>query len=291
MEYWWLVILIIIIVILVVRIFLMKKSVREISRGFGEKLGSDTNTLIDISSSDTDICNLADALNTELSRMRELQLKYERGDLELKGAVTNISHDLRTPLTAIISYLELLENNPQKLDEYLPIIEERAEDLSRLAEELFCYSVITSPDYDCYLEPVLLNEVLEESVLGFYAELSGRGITPEINITKNRIVRDLNRSALSRILANIIGNVVKYSDGDLYVELDDNGVINFCNTAAKLNGVDVGRLFDRFYTLENARKSTGLGLSIARTLVGQMGGDISAFYEDKKLTVRVEFGK
>ena len=106
-------------------------------------------------------------------------------------------------------------------------------------------------------------------------------------MTEKRIVRTLNRASLSRVFSNLLSNAIKYSDGDLRIVMNDAGEIIFSNSAASLSEVQVERLFDRFYTVENARKSTGLGLSIARTLVEQMGGSISAEYTGGRLSIRV----
>ncbi len=101
------------------------------------------------------------------------------------------------------------------------------------------------------------------------------------------VVRTLDRSALSRVFSNLLTNAVKYSDGDLDITLFETGEITFANTAPGLDEVQVGRLFDRFYTVEAARKSTGLGLAIARTLIEQMGGAIAARYEEGRLVIHI----
>ena len=107
---------------------------------------------------------------------------------------------------------------------------------------------------------------------------------------EKRISRMLNRNALCRVFENIISNAAKYSKGDLAITLNENGVITFSNYAPDLDEISTGRLFDRFYTVETASAhSTGLGLSIARALTEQMGGEISAQYDNGMLTVRVEF--
>lgn len=93
-----------------------------------------------------------------------------------------------------------------------------------------------------------------------------------------------------RIFSNILSNALKYSDGDPEITLNDSGEIIFTNTATGLDEIQVGKIFDRFYTVENARTSTGLGLSIARSLAERMGGKISASYGNKKLSIIVDFG-
>lgn len=277
--------------VLLVRIILMKKAAREIRENLPEKMNADTNTLIDISSRDKDMRALAADLNKQLAALRENQLRYTRGDLELKTAITGISHDLRTPLTAICGYLDLLEREElsEKSRKYLATVRERTAAMTALTEELFKYSVIISESEDYQTEEVVLNSVLEDSIMGFYAALCEKGIEPTVRITEKQIVRKLNRADLSRIFGNIMSNALKYSDGDLRILLDEDGVICFENTASALDGIDVQRLFDRFYTVETARTGTGLGLSIARTLAEKMGGTISADYSDNVLCIRVCF--
>ena len=297
MEFWLLVvigILLIIIFSLVIKLFFVHKTVREIEAQFTERLMTETNTLIDISHRNKIMCGFAKRLNTELRKLRKERHRFQQGDLELKNAVTNISHDLRTPLTAISGYLDLLDNaeKSEEAERYIKVIRNRTEVLRQLTEELFCYSVVTSPEYDNDVEFVSVNSVLEESILGFYAVLQERNISlaqaggiTVLSMPENKVFRKVNRAALSRIFSNLLNNAIKYSDGDLNITLNDTGEITFSNTASDLSEVDIKKLFDRFYTVENARKSTGLGLSISRILIEQMKGTISAQYKNGKLSI------
>lgn len=286
-----LVIAVAIIIFLLVKLYLVKKSAREISEAFTEKIGNDTNTLIDISSRDADMIALAENINTQLKLLRKEQLQYYQGNIEVNNAITNISHDIRTPLTAIYGYLEMMQktDDEEKKVKYINIMKDRAELMKQLTEELFRYSVVLSDDNKMETEDVFVNQVLAESISSFYPELSGRGIAPEITITQKRIIRKLNKEALQRVFSNIINNAVKYSDGDLKITLYENGDIEFSNTAKEISAVEVERLFDRFYTVEAAHHSTGLGLSIAKTLVGRMGGIIKAEYKADKLIIKISF--
>lgn len=159
----------------------------------------------------------------------------------------------------------------------------------QLTEELFCYSVTASAPEDLNYEEVVLNSALEESISVYYAALKGRGISPEISIPDQKVRRRLDLRALSRILGNIISNAIKYSDGDLEIFLREDGEMIFANSAVKLDEIQVGKLFDRFYTVEDARKSTGLGLAIAKTLTEQMHGVLSAEYKEQRLYIRLKF--
>ena len=277
------------IVVLLIKIYLLKKSAREIGDKFADILKTDTNTLVDISSRDKDMCELADSINKQLKILRKEHLQYHQGNTELKNAITNISHDLRTPLTAIAGNLYMIGKTDElsEIREYVGAIEERTEAMKQLTEELFRYSMIVSNESKEDTEEVFVNQVLAESISSFYPVLTEKGITPQIHITDTRIVRNVNRSELARVFSNLLNNAVKYSDGDLEITLSDLGEITFANTAKELSTVEVEQLFDRFYTVEAAHHSTGLGLSIARTLVKRMGGSITAEYDDGRLTIRI----
>ena len=295
MEFWlWILVavLFIIIVFLTIKICLMKKSAQEISEAFLDRLTEDTNTLIDISSRDRHMRELAREINIQLNKLKEERHRFQQGDRELKDAVTNISHDIRTPLTAVCGYLDLLDREEKSEDaaRYLKIIRSRTEILRQLTEELFRYSVFTSSADGTPAEPVVLNRLLEESISAFYAVLRQRKITPRITLSEEKVRRTLSRSACSRLFGNLISNALKYSDGDLEITLKDTGEIIFSNHASRLDEIQVGRLFDRFYTVETASsRSNGLGLSIARALTEQMGVSISAGYEDGILRICILF--
>lgn len=280
-----------IIVVLFVKIYTLQKSAKEIKNAFADRLMTETNTLIDISSNDKYMRELAASINIQFRKLREERHFFIEGNAELKNAVTNISHDLRTPLTAICGYLDLLEQEEKSttIERYIEIIRNRADLLTELIEELFRYSVIISGERLVVREPIAINGILEESIAAFYTTLNKRGIVPNIKITQAKIVRSLDRSSLIRVFSNLLNNAIKYSDGDLDITLTDSGEVIFANTASRLNEVQVGKLFDRFYTVEAARKSTGLGLAIARTLIEQMNGTISAKYENGRLSICIFF--
>ena len=283
-------ILLLIIFVLVAKIYFLRKSAQEIAEAFRDRLTADTNTLIDISTRDPYMRKLAADINVQLRLLRKERHRNQQGDMELKEAVTNISHDLRTPLTAINGYLDQLEREEksENVQRYLSQIKNRTEVLKNLTEELFRYSVVTSSQ-DLKLEHVDVDRALEESLLSFDAVMQEKGIQPEIEFPEEPIYREQDAGAVNRIFSNIISNALKYSDGDLSVVMDKNGCVTFSNTAYNLNTVTVGRLFDRFYTVEASRNSTGLGLSIAKILTERMGGSISAQYQNKRLYVTIDF--
>lgn len=277
--------------VLGVRLYLLRRAIREAADELDEKLRTDTNTLISISSGDRAIRALAARMNRQLAALRRERLRLQNGDAELKNAVTNISHDLRTPLTAICGHIELLlqEPLPETAARRIEIIRERAEAMRDLTKELFKYSVINASADDLRMAPVSLNDVLEQSIAGLYGALTARGIQPQIEMPDAPVVRTLDEAAMRRVFDNVIGNAARYSDGDLWVALAPDGEIRIENSAANLTAVQAARLFDRFYTVNSACGGTGLGLSIAKGLTEKMGGKIGADVRAGRLRVRIRF--
>lgn len=283
-------VLVLAVIVLSIKVCMLKKSIKEICDGFEHSLHTDTNVQVSVSSRDETIRTLAKAINLQLSELRRIKRQYENGDQELKDAITNISHDLRTPLTAIWGYLDLLEKKDLSADEkrYIEQIRNRSEALKQLTEELFRYSVVSSTPEMCY-ENINVCKVLEETLISFEGAFKNANIVPDVHITSNPVWRSLDSTALTRIISNIINNAIKHSDGDFTIILEDAGILRFSNRAIKLSTVEVGKLFDRFYTVDSARKSTGLGLSIAKLLTERMGGTIGAEYSDGKLEIIISF--
>ena len=272
-------------------LLVLRHSLREAAEELDEKLRTDTNTLISISSGDRAMQSLVTHINRQLQALRRERLRLHSGNAELTAAFTNISHDLRTPLTVLCGYLDLLEQEPQTeaAARYLAVLRERTDAMRALTEELFRYSVLTATADELHTEPVCLNDVLEQSLAGVYGALSARGITPSVQLPEEKVIRPLDAAALRRVFDNILSNAAKYSDGDLAVVLAPDGKVTFSNRASALSRVEAARLFDRFYTVDSARGSTGLGLSIAKLLTEKLHGTISADYENETLRICIAF--
>ena len=280
-------ILLVLLTAALLKITLMRQDLRKLRRQLEQKLTEDTNVPLRLATGDKAVRELAASLNQQLDILREQQLRYISGDRELKDAVTNISHDLRTPLTAVSGYLELLSAETLSPDakRYIAVIGARTEQMRQLTEELFRYSLILSADGSDTQENVCVNALLEECIAGYYAVLTQRGITPEIELPEQRFFCKCSRSALERVFTNLLHNALKYSSGDLHITAKPDGTVCFANHAAEIDRTHLAHLFDRFYTVESAQHSTGLGLAIAKTVMEQMGGSITAQFEDDLLSI------
>lgn len=280
----------VLLLILAGKVYTLRKSARQLREGMARQLERETNTLLSVSSGDREMRALADALNGQLAQLRAERQRYQHGDLELKEAITNISHDLRTPLTAIVGYLALLEGEEKSeaVERYLSQISNRTQVLHQLSEELFAYALLTAPQ-PLHPQRVDLRSLVEEALLSYCGAMEQRGMEPTIQLPEGRVERNLDPTAAGRVLSNIISNALKYSAGDFSVTMTPDGVITFANSAPDLNPVLVQRLFDRFFTVETAHHSTGLGLSIAKLLTQQMEGSLEAKYQEGQLVITLSF--
>lgn len=269
----------------------MQKEIKNIEESLSNIIKTDTNNLITISTNDKELKKLATILNKSLKELRRLELEYKQGSGELKSSITNISHDLRTPLTAIRGYLDLMDNNNLTSIQlkYLKIINQKVKDLTELTEQLFDFSKALDIQNEIKRENIIINDVLEESIASFYSLFKEHNITPNIDICAYKVVRVLNENMLKRIFENIISNAIKYSKKDLNIKLYSNGTIEFSNKADELDKVSIEKIFNRYYTVKNAKKSNGIGLSIAKQLVDLSNGTIEAKYKNHNLIIKVKF--
>ena len=287
-----LIISVIINLILLAKIVVLRTSIRNLRIDYEERAEISSNTLLRVYSRDIEMRKLTITLNKTLEKLRESFQQYEQGNMEIQTAITNITHDLRTPLTSISGYLELSEEleKSDDLKRYLDIIKERTDTMKNLTEELFDYSLNTVGETTEEKSEVFINRVLEDCVMNFYPSFMDREIEPVLDITEKRIVRTLYPSYVERIITNMLSNALKYSDGDLEITLSENGKLTFANSAKALSNVEVNKLFNRFFTVENARNnSTGLGLSIVKIFTQRMDCKLDAKYDDGKLVIEIDF--
>ncbi|EJT6164830.1 sensor histidine kinase [Clostridium perfringens] len=239
--------------------------------------------------------NLIVEINTLIDDKRKMENIYKEKDKELREAIANMSHDLRTPLTSIMGYVYLL--NDDKLDkeerkEYLKIIEKRSLVLNDLITNFYGLSRIQADQYEIKLEPVNLELVLGEIIAAFYETLDYKFGEPEINIEEGLGPVLGDKQALNRIFTNLIENIIKHGEGEVKISLKKKNkyiVMEFSNKAEELEPKDVNRIFEKFFTKDRMRtgQNTGLGLAIVKLLVEKQGQKIEAKKVGNRLVINI----
>ena len=239
--------------------------------------------------------NLIVEINTLIDDKRKMENIYKEKDMELREAIANMSHDLRTPLTSIMGYVYLL--NDDKLDkeerkEYLKIIEKRSLVLNDLITSFYGLSRIQADQYEIKFEPVNLELVLGEIIAAFYETLDYKFGEPEINIEEGLGPVLGDKQALNRIFTNLIENIIKHGEGEVKISLKKKNkyiVMEFSNEAEELGLKDVNRIFEKFFTKDRMRtgQNTGLGLAIVKLLVEKQGQKIEAKKVGNRLVINI----
>ncbi len=288
-------ILIVIILALFIRLLMLYMEIKNIKSQVDDKLLVKTRKKLNISLFSKSLNSMCESVNELLEQNEETRIKLIKQEEQLKQSISNLSHDLRTPLTSILGYIQLIRNNREKTDEYLKIMENKATALNSLINEFYELSVLDDEDYSLDLERVDIVSVLTQSLMDNYELFEQKGIKADINLPNHAIYIISNNQALSRIFQNLVTNALKYSSGEVAVSLAISGnnrcVFSIKNSSEILTDDDVSRLFDRFYTADKSRNSgnTGLGLYIVKTLVNKLGGDISAYYLNGVFEINIGF--
>ena len=239
---------------------------------------------------------LIDGINAVLDESREIRERARRSETQLKETITNLSHDIRTPLTSLDGYFQLLQqsDSEEERKKYVEIIQSRISSLKEMLEELFTYARLQDSDYTLETGRIDFGKCVCDTVFAFYDEFQRRGIDPKVDFCGGHLFVRANEEAVRRALQNLIRNALVHGHTGLSLELvHENGkaVFRCSNDVEHPEKIDIGRVFGRFYKADSARPhtSTGLGLSIAQGLVERMGGEIYAKLEGERFIVEMVF--
>lgn len=256
----------------------------------------ETNMLITSDQKSGCVADLTDELNTLIEQTAALRKEIADSESHLKDTIINLSHDIRTPLTSMDGYFQLLlkSDNPEERQQYAAVISDRLSSLKEMLDELFTYAKLTNKAYEVELSPCAVNEILLSVLFSFYKDIKQRGIEPLVNVPEQDIFIQGNEPALRRIFQNILKNCIEHGNNQLSVRLinsSDMVQIYFENDYQMQEPIDANKVFDRFYKADGARSktSTGLGLSIAKELVERLNGSITGNVKNDIFTITITF--
>jgi signal transduction histidine kinase len=279
------------------RLILLKREIKNATRQLHQLNQHKTAKKIDVTYHDRDFEELAKEINHQIDLTKKAKAEKRATENELKQAISHISHDIRTPMTSIVGYIQLLESDQltsEMKDEYIETLKNSAARLKVLLEDFFELSIIEQADYPLKMEKIRLNDLVLEALFGFYEELNKRNIEPEIHIPEEDIIMLLDPSAIKRVIENLVVNAIKYSNGDVTIILQKCKTsiqLKVANSVDSLSEKDVNQMFDRFYKADQTRtgQGTGLGLPIAKSLMEKMNGRMYAVLKDDQLTIICEW--
>ncbi len=232
-----------------------------------------------------DICN----------RYQDESILIERNENNLKEAIANLSHDIRTPLTSLDGYVQLLvmSDSAEEKEHYMKIIQERISSLKELLEELFTYTKMQDQNYELSCVKMDGRQCVCGTVLAFYEDFETRGLEPEVSFCEEDLPILGNEVALRRVVQNIVKNALEHGKNRLGLKLEKRDrKLYFCcyNDKKETEIIDVDKIFERFYKGDKARTSTstGLGLAIAKGLVERLHGNIRASVDDGLFKIEIE---
>lgn len=273
-----------------------QRQVKDICRQLAFLMKHDSNMLIHREFGLGGIGMLSDRLNDLLELRRKEKRYYQEKETLIADTYTNLSHDIRTPLTSLDGYFQLMEacENVEEQRRYLNIIHERIHSLNEMLEELFMFTKLKNESYRLELTSCCINRILKETVFSYYDDWVRREIQPDIQITEEQLYIDGNKQGLSRIIQNVIKNGLDHGEKKIRIVLkreQNRAVLRISNQVIASEQIDIEHVFDRFYKADAARSktSTGLGLSIAREFVRRMNGEISAKIEENEFIVEMSF--
>ena len=262
----------------------IQKNLRGISEKLKEIINSDSNERIMLFTGNKVLSELMEQTNRLIEFHLREKANYRRSEIAYKKMLSNISHDIKTPMTVILGYLEIMRLSGTGTDEMMEKVEQKAAGVMELINQFFTLAKLESGDMNMELSKVDICEICRESALEFYEMLTRSGFQVEISLPEKPVYVQGNKDAIQRILFNLITNVIRYgADGKYFgVFLRDNENTVYVDVVDKGKGIDkqfADSIFERLYTMEDSRnrniQGNGLGLTIAKGLAAQLGGTIT----------------
>lgn len=273
-----------------------QRQVKDICRQLAFLIKTDSNMLISTDLQTGGLKQLADTLNQLLDMRRSERRAHQEKERMIAEIYTSLSHDIRTPLTSLDGYFQLLEEGGSEEEQayYIRIIQERIESLKEMLEEMFLFTKLKNDGYEMALSECCANKFVKDTVFSYYDEWKKNGIIPQIDICDEQMYFMGNEQGFRRILQNIIKNGLDHGENRIHIQLsaqEESFTLRIGNEVRHPEKIDISRVFDRFYKADEARSKTssGLGLSIAKELAEKMGGELTAGIQGKEFYVQGVF--
>lgn len=288
------IILSLLLIVFLTQLLFIKKQLKNITEQLKNYNMRKTDKKIDITLLNREIESIASEINNLIDLHIQSNTEKKSAERQLKQAIANMSHDLRTPLTSILGYIQLMEDDEisdEERKQYLKIAKDRTKRLQTLLNDFFELSVIESVDYSLKLENLNIKSIVEETIINLYDKFNEKQIVPDIQMPKEKVSINADESATKRVIENLVSNAIKYSYRNIAIILEKSKTtvdLTISNDAENLTEKDVELFFDRFYMADQTRsgKGTGLGLSIAQSLMDKMNGELSAELKDGYLHMK-----
>ena len=258
---------------------------------------NDTNKRVSFYGKSRTMSRLAKDINYIIDTTSAKEQEVLKQDKEIKDTLTNMSHDIRTPLTSLKGYFELLEGSedPEEQARYRRIISERIDSLGEILEMMFFYTKVSNVNYQVQLESINISEIIMHTLFSYFDDFENAGLTPNIDIDENLTVIG-NEQSIKRIMQNLVKNCLVHGDSKVEIKLkpsvtDDKTVLLTVSNGVRENDIpDPEKVFDRFYKADNSRhvSSSGIGLSVAKKLTEAMNGKIRAEYDGEMFSIVLE---
>lgn len=260
----------------------IRKSLRQTAENISEILAADSDEKIMAFTDDKALMELHGQINRLLLDRQKIKTDYKRQEIASKKMLANISHDIKTPLTVILGYLEIMRLSDAD-DEQLQKVEAKAVQVVELINQFFTLAKLEAGDTNLEITRINISELCRENVLGYYELLLQKEFAVDISLPEQNIFVQGDKESIERILNNLLSNAIRYGSSGKYIGvfLRKEGSFVYLDVVDKGKGIEKDfalRVFERLYTMEDSRsrqiQGNGLGLTIARNLARQMGGDI-----------------
>lgn len=274
---------------------------KKISQKLEEIQDTDSDENVMVFTDNKVLMDLAAQINRLLENQRKVKVDYRRSEISSKKMLSNISHDIKTPMTVILGYLEIMRLNSSGENEMLLKVEQKAQRVMELINQFFTLAKLEAGDTEITISKIDVCEACRENVLDFYELLTQKEFQVDVDIPEEAVFVRGNKDALQRILFNLISNVVRYgSDGKymgMFLRSDEKYI--YIDVVDKGKGIErafAQNVFERLFTMEDSRnreiQGNGLGLTIAQNLAHQLGGEITLESEPNvKTTFTVKLRK